>query len=89
MFGIGMGELILILIVALLVVGPRDLPKVARWLGRTVKSARHAAKTLSEALELDDLKEDIDGIKGDIDGIKNDVNEARKIEKKIEEEIEP
>ena len=29
---IGFGELIMILLVAFLVVGPKDLPKVARWL---------------------------------------------------------
>ncbi len=34
MFNIGLSELILILLVAFLIVGPRDLPKVARALGR-------------------------------------------------------
>jgi Tat protein translocase TatB subunit len=79
MFGIGMGELILILIVALLVVGPSNLPKVARWLGRMLKNARNAAKALGEAMELDDIKEDIGGIKGDINGIKDDINKVEEI----------
>ena len=34
MFNIGFSELILILLVAFVIVGPRDLPKVARALGR-------------------------------------------------------
>ena len=34
MFNIGFSELILILLVAFVIVGPKDLPKVARWIAR-------------------------------------------------------
>ena len=37
MFNIGFSELILILLVAFVIVGPRDLPTVARALGRGVR----------------------------------------------------
>ena len=40
MFNIGFWELIVILLVALLVVGPKDLPKVARSLARGIKRLR-------------------------------------------------
>ena len=40
MFNIGMMELVLILLVAFLVVGPKDLPKVARWIARQIKNLR-------------------------------------------------
>jgi sec-independent protein translocase protein TatB len=54
MFNIGFSELILILLVAFLVVGPRDLPKVARSLGRFVRFLKTKwAEFLSET-ELDD-----------------------------------
>jgi len=37
LFNIGFAELILILLVAFVIVGPKDLPKVARAIGRWVK----------------------------------------------------
>jgi TatA/E family protein of Tat protein translocase len=42
MFGLGFGELVLILIVALIVFGPDKLPDVARTLGRTAAEFRRA-----------------------------------------------
>lgn len=41
-FGIGLGELILILIVALIIWGPKRLPEIARTLGKTVRALRKA-----------------------------------------------
>ena len=40
LFGVGFSEIILILVIAYIFVGPQDLPKVARWLGRIVKRTR-------------------------------------------------
>ena len=40
MFNIGFGELILILLVAFIFVGPKDLPKVARALGRSIRTVK-------------------------------------------------
>ena len=40
MFGIGFGELILIFVVALLVVGPQKLPEMARTLARVFREVR-------------------------------------------------
>jgi sec-independent protein translocase protein TatA len=41
--GIGFGEIILILIVALIIWGPKRLPEIAHTLGRTVRALRKAA----------------------------------------------
>ena len=46
MFGIGSGELILLLIVALVVLGPERMPKLARDLGRAVAEFRKTSDEL-------------------------------------------
>jgi len=50
---IGPGELILILIIALVVLGPGKLPDVASSLGRSVREFRKAATDVSDAGKLD------------------------------------
>ena len=67
MFGIGFAELILVLLVAFLVVGPKDLPKVARWLARQVKKARALLRELKEETGWDELTKDLEDTKRDID----------------------
>jgi Tat protein translocase TatB subunit len=46
MFGIGMTELMVIFVIALLVLGPKRLPEVARSLGRGLAEFRRASTEL-------------------------------------------
>ncbi len=48
-FGIGFGEIILILIIALIVLGPGKIPEIARTLGRIVRALRKATTDLTTA----------------------------------------
>jgi sec-independent protein translocase protein TatA len=50
---IGPGELILILIIALVVLGPGKLPDVAASLGKSMREFRRAASDVTEAGKLD------------------------------------
>lgn len=50
MFGIGLPELILILAVALIVVGPEKLPELAKSLGKGIVELKKAAASLKESL---------------------------------------
>ena len=54
MFGLGMGELIVILAIALIFLGPKRLPDVATTLGKAIRSFRKATRDLTDQLEIDD-----------------------------------
>ena len=51
MFGIGMGEFVLILIVGLIIFGPKNLPEVGKALGKGLREFRKAQAALSSTLE--------------------------------------
>lgn len=51
MFDLGMSELLIIGVVALIVVGPKDLPVMFRTLGRFTAKARGMAREFSRAME--------------------------------------
>lgn len=67
MFGIGMPELIVIAVIALLVVGPKKLPDLAKSLGRGLQEFRKASEgvteSIKETLKPDDLKKEVDDFK--------------------------
>lgn len=51
MLDLGWSELLLIGVVALIVVGPKDLPQLFRQLGRFTAKARSMAREFSSAME--------------------------------------
>ncbi len=50
MFGLGTGEILLVLVLALIFIGPARLPEIATKLGKIVRQVRRA---------LDDIKNDL------------------------------
>ena len=53
MFGIGFPELVVILAVALIVLGPQRLPEVARMLGRAYGQLRRASEEFQNTIRQD------------------------------------
>ena len=66
MFGIGMPELLLLLAIALIVVGPKKLPELAKALGRGIAEFKKATNEIKESLETNtefsELKQSFDDI---------------------------
>ena len=51
MFGIGMPDLVIILIVALIVIGPKKLPEMAKSLGRGYREFQKAMSGIKDGMD--------------------------------------
>lgn len=58
MFGLGFQEILVILAIALLVIGPRKLPDLAKTLGKAFREFKHATDDLKQNFDLDSLTRD-------------------------------
>ncbi|MGQ4810199.1 Sec-independent protein translocase protein TatB [Candidatus Entotheonellaceae bacterium PAL068K] len=75
MFGIGLPELILIMILALLIIGPQRLPEVARMVGRAYSQLRRASEEFQRT-----IRQDIDAIER-----QEDVNRNKAVTEELRE----
>jgi len=51
MFGLGAGEILIILVIAFLLFGPKQLPEVVRQVGKAVKGFKATAEDLRKSVE--------------------------------------
>lgn len=100
MFGMGLQEILVILVVAVLVIGPEQLPKVARGMGKMFAQFKRATNDLREAVgrEMDEHEElaEIKEFKSDLESEMSDIgstarnyidNEVKKAEKDLEDDF--
>jgi sec-independent protein translocase protein TatB len=100
-FGIGLGELLVIGVVALLVIGPDRLPTAAAQFARTLKSvqeqASRARRDLDDALgpELTELRQTVHGLdprralRGEVAAVRQAIDEAGSIPDARQDDSEP
>ncbi len=69
MFDIGWSEMAIIMLLALIIIGPKDLPRVARTIGQWVRKGRSMAREFQTSLEdmardteLDDVRKEIEKV---------------------------
>ncbi len=83
--GIGMPEMLVVLVLALVVVGPQQLPVLMRRVGRMVAQARGMAKEFQASFdeigrqaELDELRKEIEALKSanPIEEIKGEIDQV-------------
>jgi sec-independent protein translocase protein TatB len=70
-FGLGLGEIIIIILVALVVIGPKDLPKMLRKVGKYAGKLRRMAADLRAQSGIDDALRS--------EGLADDLAEIRKL----------
>jgi sec-independent protein translocase protein TatB len=84
MFDIGWSEMAIVLLVALIVIGPKDLPRLARNMGQWAAKGRAMAREFHRALE--DMARE-----AELDKVKSEIEKAGRTDlgKSIEKTIDP
>ena len=100
MFSFGWGEILLILLVVIIVVGPKDIPKFLRQIGNLSKSikkiSREFKSSLNQIAEETDLKDvknsitEITDLNKDLDiksNLKNEIKTIKETISSVEEDV--
>lgn len=80
MFGLGAGEVLIILVIAFLLFGPKQLPEIGRQVGKAVKGFKETADDLRKSVE-----PEVNLIQQEVKMVEQDLQASMK---EAEEEIE-
>ena len=94
MFDVGLSELMVIAVVALVVIGPERLPKVARTagllLGRLQRYVSDVKADINREIQLDELKKLQQHVSTQVSSLESSVtHEMREIEKSVDKVVDP
>ena len=72
MFGMGWMEILLIMAIGLIVIGPEKLPELAKTLGKAMGELKRATSDLKESVDIEDFKNPIEEFKEDFETVVKD-----------------
>lgn len=80
MFGLGMPEILLILAIALMVIGPKKLPDLAKTLGRALGEFKKAAHEFKNSIDMEstvkEFNEPLKNVKDDLKVFSDPLNQS-------------
>jgi Tat protein translocase TatB subunit len=76
-FGIGLPELVVILVLTLIVVGPQRLPEVAAQIGRTIREFRRYSSGITKELldAVQDLEREYQDLRGELRAVSGEIRD--------------
>jgi sec-independent protein translocase protein TatB len=89
MFGIGMPELLLILAVALIVLGPKKLPELARSLGKGLAELKKSTEELKGNLNVGDEFKDLTNIIDPVQYLETLAPNPPEVNQEVKPEVNP
>jgi sec-independent protein translocase protein TatA len=89
MFGIGMPELIIIFVIALIIIGPKKLPDLARALGKGMAEFRKATNEIKANIDIEDeIKGMEEELADSVSGIIEETETVEAVEEKDDIELD-
>ena len=83
MFGLGMPEILMILAIALIVIGPKKLPDLAKTLGRAMGEFKRSAQDFKQSIDMETTVKDIT----DIEDISEETDSKTSATSELKDEI--